>query len=90
MRARKIVRSIQEAARDKARPIAKTEAYAVSCQERKKVEMLFTHLKRILGLVRLRLRGPSGAKNEFLLAATAQNLRKLAKLIPLPPPIFAS
>jgi hypothetical protein len=33
---------------------------------------------------------PSGAKDEFLLAATAQNLRKLAKLIPLPPPIFAT
>ena len=65
-------------------------AYAVSCRERKKVEMLFAHLKRILRLDRLRLRGPSGAKDEFLLAATAQNLRKLAKLIPLPAPIFAT
>jgi hypothetical protein len=64
-----------------ARAIAKTEAYAVSCRQRKKVEMLFAHLKRILGLDRLRLRGPSGAKDEFLLAATAQNPRKLAKLI---------
>jgi hypothetical protein len=45
--------------------------------------MLFAHLKRILRLGRLRLRGPNGAKDEFLLAATAQNLRKLAKLIPL-------
>ena len=87
--ARKIARSIHEAARDKARAIAKTEAYAVSRRERKKVEMLFAHLKRILGLDRLRLRGPSGAKDEFLLAATAQNLRKLAKLIPHPEPIFA-
>jgi hypothetical protein len=52
--------------------------------ERKKVEMLIGHLKRILRLDRLRPRGPSGAKDEFLLAATAQNLRKLAKLIPLP------
>ena len=59
-----------------------TDAYAVSRRERKKVEMLFAHLKRILRLGRLRLRGPSGAKDEFLLAATAQNLRKLAKLIP--------
>ena len=74
--ARKIARSVHEAARDKARAIAKTEAYAVSCRERKKVEMLFAHLKRILRLGRLRLRGPSGAKDEFLLAATAQNLRK--------------
>ena len=88
--ARKVPRSIHEAARDKARAIAKTEAYAVSCRERKKVEMLFAHLKRILRLDRLRLRGPSGAKDEFLLAATAQNLRKLAKLIPLPTPVFAT
>jgi Transposase DDE domain len=88
--ARKIARSVHEAARDKARAIAKTEAYAVSCRERKKVEMLFAHLKRILRLDRLRLRGPSGAKDEFLLAATAQNLRKLAKLIPFPAPIFAT
>ena len=56
--ARKIARSIHEAARDKARAIAKTEAYAVSCRERKKVEMLFAHLKRILRLDRLRLREP--------------------------------
>jgi Transposase DDE domain len=90
MLARKIARSVHEAARDKARAIAKTEAYAVSCRERKKVEMLFAHLKRILRLGRLRLRGPNGAKDEFLLAATAQNLRKLAKLIPHPAPIFAT
>ena len=60
--ARKIARSVHEAARDKARAIAKTEAYALSRRERKKVEMLFAHLKRILRLDRLRLRGPSGAK----------------------------
>jgi hypothetical protein len=46
--------------------------------------VLFAHLKRILKLDRLRLRGPNGARDEFLLAATAQNLRKLAKLIPAP------
>jgi len=56
--ARKIARSVHEAARDRARAIAKTEAYAVSCRERKKVEMLFAHLKRILKLCRLHLRGP--------------------------------
>jgi hypothetical protein len=49
MPARKIPRSINEAARDKARAIAKTEAFAVSRRQRKKVEMLFAHLKRILG-----------------------------------------
>ena len=88
--ARKIARSIHEVARDRARAIAKTEAYAVSRRERKKVEMLFAHLKRILRLDRLRLRGPNGARDEFLLAATAQNLRKLAKLFPFPAPIFAT
>ena len=88
--ARKIPRSIHEAARDKARAIAKTEAYVVSRRQRKKVEMLFAHLKRILRLDRLRLRGPSGARDEFLLAATAQNLRKLAKLISAPVPIMAT
>jgi transposase len=88
--ARKVPRSIHEGARDKARAIAKTEAYIVSRRERKKVEMLFAHLKRILRLDRLRLRGPSGARDEFLLAATAQNLRKLAKLVPLPTPIGAA
>ena len=66
--ARKIARSVHEAART--RPaIAKTEAYAVSRKERKKVEMLFAHLKRILRVDRLRLRGPSGARDLFLLAA---------------------
>jgi transposase len=82
---RKLLRSIHEGARDMARDIAKTDAYVTSRRQRKKVEMLFAHLKRILRLDRLRLRGPNGAKDEFHLAATAQNLRKLAKLIPMPP-----
>ena len=81
---RKVTRSIHEGAREVARDIAKTDAYVTSRRERKKVEMLFAHLKRILRLDRLRLRGPCGARDEFLLAATAQNLRKMARLIPLP------
>lgn len=81
--ARKVTRSIHEDARDVARDIARTDAYVTSRRERKKVEMLFAHLKRILRLDRLRLRGPCGARDEFLLAATAQNLRKMARLIPL-------
>ena len=81
---RKVIRSIHEGARDLARDLSQTDAYVTSRRERKKVEMLFAHLKRILKLDRLRLRGPNGAKDEFLLAATAQNLRKLAKLIPMP------
>jgi hypothetical protein len=84
--ARKIPRSIHEGARDMARDIAKTEACVTSRHERKKIGMLFAHRKRILKLDRQRLRGPNGARDEFHLAATAQNLRKLAKLIPMPEP----
>jgi hypothetical protein len=76
---RKIDRSPHEPARDVAGAIGKTEAYRESRRERKKVEMLFAHLKRILKLRQLRLRGLSGAHDEFLLAATAQNLRRMAK-----------
>jgi len=82
---RKIDRHIHKAARDIARQVTTTDAYIDASRRRKKVEMLFAHLKRILRLDRLRLRGPNGAKDEFLLAATAQNLRKLAKLIPAAP-----
>jgi hypothetical protein len=80
--ARKIPRS--QGACDMARDLSLSDAYVTSRRERKKVEMLFAHLKRILKLDRLRLRGPNGARDEFHLAATAQNLRKLAKLIPVP------
>ncbi len=85
--ARKILRSIHEGARDMARDIARTDAYVTSRRERKKVKMLFAHLKRILRLYRLRLRGPNGARDEFHLAAAAQNLRKFAKLLPNGPQI---
>ncbi len=83
---RKVPRSIYEPARDAARAITATEAYKRTRRDRKKVEMLFAHLKRILRLGRLRLRGPSGAQFEFTLAAIAQNLRRLAKLAAHPPP----
>jgi hypothetical protein len=83
---RKIARSVHESARDVARAIAKTSLYSQSRKDRKKVEVLFAHLKRILRLDRLRLRGRSGAQDEFLLAATAQNLRRMAKwLVPKAP-----
>ncbi len=97
--ARKITREEHEDARQAARDLAKTEEYQTAMKLRKKVEMLFAHLKRILGLGRLRLRGPCGADHvrfglarphwghgpgSLLLAATAQNLRKLAKILPAP------
>ena len=86
MPARRIVRDVNEDARDVARALTKTEAYEQSRRNRKRVEMLFAHLKRILKLGRLRLRGPFGAQDEFTLAAIAQNLRRLAKLVARPPP----
>ncbi len=79
---RKVTRSIYETSRDVARGLSQTEQYAISRKLRKKVEMSFAHLKRIHGLGRLRLRGPCSAHDEFILAATAQNLKKLAKLAP--------
>jgi transposase len=78
---RKIARSLHESAREVARAIAKTAAYRQSRKDRKKVEMLFAHLKRILKLDRLRLRGLTGANDEFLLAAVAQNLRRMTKCL---------
>ena len=87
---RRIPRSIYEEARDVARVLAKTEAFEQSRRDRKRIEMLFAHLKRILKLSRLRLRGPCGAQDEFTLAAIAQNLRRLAKLVVRPPPTAIS
>jgi transposase len=87
---RKVTRSVHEAARDVARAINASPEFQQSRRERKKVEMLFAHLKRIMKLDRLRLRGPSGAHDEFTLAAAAQNLRKLAKLLVPPAPAVAA
>jgi len=77
---RRVPRDLDQDARDYAQRLAATPAFEVSQRERKKVEMLFAHVKRQLGFERLRLRGLSGAQDEFLLAATAQNLRRLARL----------
>jgi hypothetical protein len=88
--ARKVPRSIYEDARDVARALGKTAAFEQSRHDRKRVEMLFAHLKRILRLGRLRLRGPRGAQDEFTLAAIAQNLRRLANLVARPPPQIAA
>ncbi len=84
--ARKVRRSIHEPARELARSLYKTEGYAQSRRDRKKVEMLFGHMKRILKLTRLRLRGITGAQDEFLMAATTQNLRRMAMWLSTGPP----
>ena len=78
-KARKVSRDIDEDVRDKVRALAGTPAFEQSSQERKKVEMQFAHMKRIHKLDRLRLRGLSGVKDEVVLTALAQNLKRLAK-----------
>jgi transposase len=87
---RKVTRDINEDVRDGVRALANTAAFQQSRRERKKVEMRFAHMKRILRLDRVRLRGLSGVKDEVLLTATAQNLRRLVKLLCRAPPPFAA
>ena len=82
-----VTRHLFEKERQHVKALQGTEAFARSARERKKVEMLFAHLKRNLRLRRLRLRGLTGAKDEFLLAATVQNLKKLVRLCANGPPI---
>jgi hypothetical protein len=72
---RKIPRDVHEAARDKARSLAETLAFQCSRDERKRVEMRFAHLKTHHRFERMRLRGLSGARDNFHLAAIAQNLK---------------
>jgi transposase len=79
---RRIERNPFEPAREVARALGKTLRYRQSRNDRKKVEVLFAHMKRILRVDRLRLRGRSGAHDEFLLTAIAQNLRRLAIRFP--------
>jgi transposase len=83
---RRIPRDVNEAARDHARALIGTEPFLRSRRERKKIETRFGDLKWNLGLTRLRLRGLTGARDEFHLAATVQNLRRLANLAARPPP----
>lgn len=85
-KSRRVGRHIYEHARDVVRRLRDTSEYEQSRRDRKKVEMSFAHLKCQHGFRRLRLRGPTGARDEFLLAATAQNLRKLARYATNPTP----
>ena len=90
-RERRISRDVNQEARDYTQALMETDAYKRSRSQRKKIERLFGEAKHIHALVRLRLRGLSGAKDEFLLTATVQNLKRLAKhaIRPPPRPMFA-
>ncbi len=83
---RRLSRDINEAARDYTRSLMETKAYRISRAERKKIETLFGEAKSILSMVRLRLRGLTGARDEFLLTATVQNLKRLIDRTARPPP----
>ena len=87
---RKVTRDVHEDIRDYVRGLTNTDSFEQSRRERKKVEMRFAHMKRILKLDRFRLRGLSGVRDEVLLTATAQNLRRLAKLLGSAPITTAS
>ena len=86
MPARQVPRDIHEHARDVARRLMRTKAFHKSRDERKRVEMRFAHLKTHHGFERMRLRGLSGARDEFHLAAIVQNLKTLANRVWRPPP----
>lgn len=79
---RRLTRHTEQNVRDYVKALQDTEAFKASGRARKKVEMLFAHLKRQFRFRRLKLRGLSGATEECLLAATVQNLRRLIRLRP--------
>ena len=83
---RKIPRDVNEAARDHARSLNDSEIYNQSARDRKKIERLFGEAKRNMAMTRLRLRGVTGASDEFMLTAMVQNLKRLVKLTTIPPP----
>lgn len=87
-RYRQIAIHIHEPARQLARDLAKTPAFAISQRARKKVEALFAELKNQIGLRRVRLRRLKFVREQFFLAASAQNLKRLVRFlarIPQPP-----
>jgi transposase len=85
-RERRLSRDVNEDARDHTRTLMETDAFRDSARRRKKIETLFGDVKRNLGLTRLRLRGLAGARDEFLLTAIVQNLRRLVRHAAIPPP----
>ncbi len=85
-RERRAQRDVNQQARDDSQSLMETEAYAASSGERKNIEALFGEAKSILSMVRLRLRGLTGARAKFLLTATVQNLKRLANHTARPPP----
>jgi hypothetical protein len=88
---RKIIRDVHEDARDHARGFVGAPEFEQSRDERKKVEMRFAHLKIHHRFERMRLRGLSGARDEFHGVAIVQDLKTLAgQLWQTPPDALAA
>lgn len=79
-----------EAEREQVCSLLGTEAFERSAQQRKKIEMRFAHLRCHLGFRRLRLRGITGASDEFLLSAIVQNLKSLVRFLTRAPPTHSA
>jgi len=75
---------MHEPARQRARDLSSTPAFASAQRERKKVEALFAQLKNLIGLRRLRLRRMKFVREQFFLAAAAQNLKRLVRFLSQP------
>ena len=72
---------IHESARQRARELANTPEFSKAQRQRKKVEALFAELKNQIGLRRLRLRRIKFVREQFFLAATVQNLKRLVRFL---------
>jgi hypothetical protein len=83
---KKIGVSWYETARERARALVDTPAFLHSRRARNKVEALFSELKQRMGLARLKLRRMRQASEQFLLAATAQNLKRMVRFLAKSPP----
>jgi len=83
---------IHEPARQRARDLANTPGFANAQRQRKKVEALFAELKNQIGLRRLRLRRMKFVREQFFLAAAAQNIKRLVRFLsqPTKPPLPAT
>ncbi len=78
---RQIAIHVHEAARQRARERTTVPAFAAAQRQRRKVEALFAELKNQIGLRRVRLRRMKHVREQFFLAATAQNLKRLARFL---------
>ena len=75
---------IHESVRQRARELAQTPQFAKAQRQRKKVEALFAELKNQIGLRRLRLRRMKFVREQFFLAAVAQNMKRLVRFLSQP------